>query len=198
MIWGLLLLPTLLAGGLALYGRAHHAWMLPVRVVAVGSAVLVVLLELLPASVAALGIWALVVAVLAFTAPWVVERLAGDAAQSGWAAVGVVAVHQMADGAQMGVVGTDSPAVLAVLALHGAPLVATAVLGAADQGRTAGVLALALLTAGLTTGMALGQVAVPVLAPIEPWLQAGIGGLLLHVFGHDVAAALTKRKAVEA
>ena len=40
--------------------------------------------------------------------------------------------------------------------------------------------------------------AVPVLAPIEPWLQAGIGGLLLHVFGHDVAAALTKRKAVEA
>ncbi|MEZ4322384.1 MAG: hypothetical protein R3F61_33230 [Myxococcota bacterium] len=193
MIGPLLVLPSVAAGALALAGQARPGWLVPVSVLAVGSAVAVVALDLLPSAIAALGPIALVVMGVAFVAPWLLERMLGGNGQTGSAAVVLVAAHQFADGAQMGALGNASPGVMAVLALHGAPLVAMAVLAAAEESRRAGGVAFVLLVSAITAGLMLARVAEPVLAPVEPWMQAAVGGMLLHVFTHDVRHAFQAR-----
>ncbi|MCB9680422.1 MAG: permease [Alphaproteobacteria bacterium] len=194
--------PLLGVAVVALHGRQRLVG--TARSLALGAALAVVLAELLPAAADAVGPAALLLAAATMLVPVAAERalarwtVAGVADRAGLQArftfgyLGV-AVHQLVDGLQIGAGGPLlGLGVVAAIAIHGAPLVAAAVLASA---RAEGVrratwrgLGLVLATG---VGVVLGAV-VPTeaLAPAEPWLRAVIAGLLVHVVVHDLGVDL--------
>lgn len=174
-------------------------WIGAARTFAFGAALVVVAVTLLPEAVAALGLWALGIALLAYLVPVAFDALrhrstvaaasTGLGFELGFAAVWL---HQAFDGLQMGAVDhTLGPGVVLAIATHGAPLVAAAVLASSrTEGRRRALARGGVLLVGTCVGVALGN-ALPVdlVDGAGPLMRAAIAGLLLHVVTHDLADA---------
>ncbi len=160
------------------------------RWLAVGVALAVVVLVLLPEAIEASGPWVLPVALVGLVGPFGLEaathRLFG-AARAGnglfWLAL---ALHQVVDGAGIAwSVRADAgpEGVALAVGAHTVPLVATSLAAAA---RRRPVAAGGLLLGATALGVVL-VTAVPleVLERWEGWIVALVAGLLLHVLGHS-------------
>jgi len=188
----LALIPVTLAGA-AIWLHEGGAAVRVARGVAVTAAVLVGLLVLLPEALNEGGPAVLAVLLLGVVVPSGIERLVHSSRME--AGVGLVAagmvLHQVLDGVQMGAVGPSvgAPGVLA-LGLHGLPLAAVALMAMARSGRAPALALWVLLVVATGVGFAVGASVPPVwLAPWEPWIQAAVAGVLLHVLIHDISAA---------
>ncbi|MCB9662920.1 MAG: hypothetical protein H6732_02325 [Alphaproteobacteria bacterium] len=165
----------------------------PARAVAAGAALAVVLAELLPHAVESLGAGALLLAVGAGLLPLAADRALARAARDlpagrsarelGFAAL---VAHQLVDGLQAGAARTLGLGVVFAIALHGAPLVAAAVLAWPDRRRAAvrGLGLVAATAAGVLLTLAVSDAA---LAGATPWVGALVSGFLAHVVLHDLA-----------
>ncbi len=187
------LLPVLLGVGVALLPPVGAGVVGPTRTFALAAALVVVLLEMLPAAASELGPWALVAFVASVLAPGLIEfgvarisRLSPGILTLEIGYLGLL-LHQAVDGFGIGVAGQQSSVTLSIAA-HSAPLVAASTLGySARLGPRAALwrgLGLLLLTAvGVVAGSGATQGAPE---GIDPWLQAILGGFLLHVLGHGL------------
>ena len=191
MIWLYALLPVLLGGGLAAWAGRPGPWVGPLRTGALASAVVVVVLALLPEAAHELGGWALVAFAVGLVGPMVLQRLKGPSSLD--LAFWGLLLHQVLDGVQISAAEVLSQGGLVValaLAAHTTPLVAS--VGFSDRKRLG--LRRALVRTGLlglatAVGVVLGmQTASEAFHPFTPWVQAGLAGLLLHVLTHDLSA----------
>lgn len=165
-----------------------------VRAFALGAAVAVVLLHLLPDALVAVGPRAFLALLIGVLLPLGIERVFDrrSAARTVELAfevgfVGLLA-HSFADGLALWAVAGNTAAILA-LGAHVVPVTTVVVLREVEHrgwGRgLARATALAVATvAGLWAGEA---VAVDVIAQVQPWITAVASGLLLHVVAHEVA-----------
>ncbi|HJL19992.1 MAG TPA: permease [Sandaracinaceae bacterium LLY-WYZ-13_1] len=163
------------------------------------SALVVVLAQLLPDALAALGLIALAVFAAGAVVPTLLEKLAarrGAAHADRWGlelGYGALLVHKLADGVGLGTYGGEHHAghghfdVLFAIAAHTVPMVALVTIAFA---RAVGTRSAVRRAAGLAAATVLG-VLVPNLVPtalfeaVEPWVTAAVAGLLLHVLAHD-------------
>lgn len=163
-----------------------------VQLLAVAAAVGVVLLHLLPHAIEGAGWIVLLAVAVGFGVPTAIER--AGRAQSGRAALvadeiayaGLI-VHSVGDGVALGGYGDDAWVMLA-LASHTVPIAALVALRfEALRSRWAG--------AGRAAGLALATVAGVLLAGVvgaesfervEPWMDATVAGLLLHISLHAI------------
>ncbi len=185
------LLPVLLGVGVALLPRVGAGVVGPTRTFALAAALVVVLLEMLPAAASALGPWALVAFVASVLAPGLLEH---SIARLSRLSPGILTLeigyfglllHQAVDGFGIGVAGQQASVTLAIAA-HSAPLVAASTLGyIARLGPRAALwrgLGLLLFTAvGVVAGSGATEGAPE---GVDPWIQAILGGFLLHILGH--------------
>lgn len=195
MLLGLVgaLLPVLLGVGVALLPRVGAGVVGPTRTFALAAALVVVLLEMLPAAASELGPLALVAFVASVLAPGLLEfgvsrisKLSPGILTLELGYLGLL-LHQAVDGFGIGVAGQQAAVTLSIAA-HSAPLVAASTLGySARLGPRAALwrgVGLLLLTAvGVVAGSGATQGAPD---GIDPWLQAILGGFLLHVLGHGL------------
>ncbi len=194
---------------LVLLGVRNLRAIQPVRTFALVAAVIVVLGQLLPAAMADLGLWALLVFGITLVLPagfeWIgrislARRSSGGESEqrdSSWIAVelGYIGLlwHKLADGMALGLFGGSGPTgvvdvgILAAIAAHTIPITAVLVLAYADRYSTTHALFRA---GGVALATCLGVV-IAGTAPLhyleawEPWVMAAASGLLLHVIGHD-------------
>lgn len=165
-----------------------------VRAFALGAAVAVVLLHLLPDALAVVGPRAFLALLIGVLLPLGIERVVDRrstartvelAFEVGF--VGLLA-HSFADGLALWAVAGNTAAIMA-LGAHIVPVTTVVVLREVEHrgwGRAlarAAALAVATL-AGLLAGEA---VAVESIASFQPWITAVASGLLLHVVAHEVA-----------
>ena len=163
------------------------------------AALAVVLAQLLPDALSAIGLWALLVFAVAVAVPSILEKAAARLGSSdahvwgfelGYAAL---VVHQVADGVGLGTYSSGEHAghrhfdVLFAIAAHTVPVVALVAIAFHKRGGTRSLI-------GRCTGLALATcagVGLPMLvraesyAAYEPWVTAIVAGLLLHVVAHD-------------
>ena len=166
----------------------------PARTFALAAAGTMVLVELLPASAARLGLGALVVFAIGLGAPAILERLVrglrGAGSLGTLLALGGVILHQFVDGVEIGATWADAAGLGIALSIgaHAIPLVAVVVQRfAGARGPRVGLLAFGLLGA-TAAGVGAGSSGVAALPGAEGWLPALVGGLLLHVMGHSMRA----------
>lgn len=185
------LAPVAVGAGLGLGPAFGDRGAGPAATFAVSAAATVVVLELLPASAASTGGWALVIFLAALVGPALLERVASGLSHRVAAALSVVGVlaHQLLDGVEIGTMWSTSAAagVALSVAAHSIPLVAVVVQPFAKRWRLALGVSVALLAAtGL--GVVGGQLGAHALPGATTWLPAAIGGLLLHVIWHTLDA----------
>lgn len=165
-----------------------------VRAFALGAAVAVVLLHLLPDALAVVGPRAFLALLIGVLLPLGIERLFDRrstartvelAFEVGF--VGLLA-HSFADGLALWAVAGNSAAILA-LGAHVVPVTTVVVLREVEHRGWGRALARAAALAGATVaGLLAGEaVAVESIASIQPWITAVASGLLLHVVAHEVA-----------
>ncbi|MGF1466661.1 MAG: hypothetical protein ACFCGT_11045 [Sandaracinaceae bacterium] len=198
MVLALVIAAVALALGTAL-GLSRTAWALgAVRTFAVVSALAVVLSQLLPDALAAVGPAALLALGLGMALPAVLERLA--ASGEGPRTVGLeisyggLLIHRLGDGLGLGAyangahVGHDHHDVFVALAAHTVPVTALVVLAfSRARGLRAGLLRALGLGAATFLGVGVAYlVPVPAFSAAEPWVAAAVAGLLLHVVLHDL------------
>lgn len=176
----------------------------PIQTFAVAAALTVVLVHLIPESADSLGVWALVGFGAGMVAPlfiegaldWIVRFRAGAkpldhdtiTAEVGFAGL---LVHQVGDG--FGLWLTSGAADVGLnasfaLSAHTVPLATLFVLRLAMlKGRTSALFHAGGLAAASAVGILMGSI-VPadVIAPFNPWIEAVVAGLLLHVITHDL------------
>jgi uncharacterized membrane protein YraQ (UPF0718 family) len=177
----------------------------PFRTFAMVTAVAVVLGQLLPEALGAVGVGALAVFALGFAAPRLAERAAGRFSRPACShddamctdlglELGYVGLllHHVGDGVGFGLYASPLHAghghydVMVALAGHTIPVTALVVLAfrthrsALNATARAGGIAVATLA-----GVALASLLTPLqLSVWEPWLTAFVGGLLLHIVAH--------------
>ena len=191
------LAPVAAGGALASFSGREKGWMGPLRTLAITAALALVLVELLPAAAVVLGAKALIAFAVGFLLPMLAEYIGENVLIPAYPAGLELAFfgllgHQIVDGLQIGAAEelTEGGLVVALtIAAHSAPLVATAVfgyvsrLGVAVARRRVWWLALA-----TTVGVLLGHLSgVGWAAPVTPWIQASMSGLLLHILSHDLS-----------
>jgi len=189
-------LPVLLAGLVLWTSRA--AWGLALaRSVALGAAAVVVVADLLPAAFEALGVAALAVAAASFGVVWWAEDRAHARGAGLAGATAAVAVHQVVHSGEVVVLADVlGPAGMVAMGAHALPLVAVALLGVASRGQRAALGAWAgLLAASLVGAWAGSLVPHELVHEGEPWLQASLVGVLLHVLMHVDVGAPARRSA---
>lgn len=191
----LALAPVVVGAFVGLLPAVARRFVQPVKVAAVIAAAFVALLHLLPEAYAQAGPLVLASFAVGVALPLLVERLAARPRTArvigaDMAFLGV-ALHQVVDGLQIGAAGHLDPdgGWAIAIALHVAPLVAATTLDAAERGGSAGALVragvLLLATAiGVIGGHFAGGLAV--VAALQPWALAAVGGALLHVAVHDL------------
>ena len=186
--------------GLAAPGRGR--WLDAVRTFAVVAAVAVVVGRLIPDAMRAAGPQVLIAAALAFLAPWLIERAGGEDPEhdhsstkglelSYWGLM----LHKLGDGFALGSFTGEAHAghhhgdTLVAIAVHSVPVTALITLAfTAAHGRRSGIRrAIGLAVVG-SLGVVLAQsTSLGTWARGEPWIEAAVGGLLLHVVTHDWA-----------
>jgi len=158
-----------------------------VQLAALGAALGVALLQLLPEALAALG----PVALAAFSVPLLpLLRPASRSAHALAVELGYAALllHQLADGVLLGAYGgmlfspRDHAALLAAVALHTIPVAAAIALRfELRDGRRAARLRCAGMAGASLLGIALtGRIPAELAQRIDPWASAAIAGLLLQ------------------
>ena len=195
------LLPVFLGTLVGLMPGLSRRLLGPLRTLALIAALTVVFGDLLPRSILATGMPALALFLFALIVPTAAERAHtwlrhrtpsehGLALELGY--LGLL-LHQALDGAQIGAAYLldGGEGVTIAVAAHSTPLVAVAVLGyAAHDGLPAALRrALGLGVAGLLGALSVGAMG-PWLETVQPWLAAGVSGLLLNIITHDLTADL--------
>lgn len=183
----LVVAPAAALGALPAAARTGMPWLQGLAVVSALGAVLFVTL---PSAVAELGLAALALAALGLLVPLGVERALHQHTSGATWALGVLALHQVVDGAQIAWMGPTLGVALALgVAAHGAPMVAAGVLAASADGPAATSRAAAVLVGATLGGGLLGQFILgDALHAVEPWVRAAVSGLLLHALLHLVGA----------
>ncbi len=158
------------------------------RTAAAASALTLVWTSMLPAAADALGLLALVLAVVCFLLPSLLERALHRSSLGTESALLGLMVHQAVDGAQIAWLGNAEGIGGAVaVALHGAALVAAAVVAASGHGARAALTTAGVLMGSTLLGVSLGSLATHgVLHEVEPWVRAAVSGLLLHAMMHEI------------
>ena len=173
-----------------------------IRTFAVVSAVAVVVGRLIPDAVSAAGPSVLWAVAAAFLAPWLIERAAHeDPEHDHSSTMGLelsywgLMLHKLGDGLALGSftgdahVGHHHGDVLTAIAVHSVPVTALITLAfTAAHGRNSGIRrAIGLAVAG-TIGVVVAQrTSLGGWTQGEPWIEAAVSGLLLHVVTHDWA-----------
>lgn len=173
-----------------------------VRTFAIVSSVAVVIGSLVPSAFGEAGPLVLVAAAAAFLAPWLIERAAHEEPEhdhsstmglelSYWGLM----VHKVGDGLALGSLtgaghhGHGHGDVLAAIAVHSVPVTALMTLAfASSHGPRSGLFRAALLAVGGVAGVVLArETSLSTWPEAEPWIEAVVSGLLLHVVTHDWA-----------
>jgi hypothetical protein len=204
VLWPITIVVVSVAAGaaLGLVAPGRGRWLDAIRTFAVVSAVAVVVGRLIPDAVSAAGPRVLVAVALAFLAPWLIERAGKEDPEhdhsstkglelSYWGLV----LHKLGDGLALGTFTGSAHAghhhgdTLTAIAAHSVPVTALMTLAfTAAHGRKSGIRrALGLALVG-TLGVVLAQqTSLGSWSRGEPWIEAAVGGLLLHVVTHDWA-----------
>lgn len=205
--WALGLAPVALALLILAIPQAGR-WLSVARWVAIALACVLVGFHLLPEAFSELSWLVAVPFAIGLLGPTAVERLSGidhehehgaahhihhdHAHEHGHGSLNLglvgLGLHQLFDGLQIGLVHDvlGSQATVAI-GMHGAPLVAAFVLTCRKAAGTRYALSRGALLVVLTAvGIAVaGAVPEALVEPVEPWLAAFVGGVLLHVVVHD-------------
>lgn len=172
------------------------------RTFAVVSAVAVVVGRLIPDAVSAGGPQVLIAAVAAFLTPWMIERAAHeDPEHDHSSTMGLeisywgLMIHKLGDGLALGAftgnsqLGHHHGDVVTAIAAHSVPVTALMTLAfTSAHGRRSGIRrAMGLALAGSAGVVIAQQAALGSWTRGEPWVEAAVSGLLLHVVTHDWA-----------
>ncbi len=165
------------------WGRGVHA----LHLIAIGAAALVSLGHLLPDAYAAAGIPAVAVFAVAAGGPALIRAAASGQVgfELGYVAL---ALHKIGDGLGLAAYAHASAFdVVLAIGLHSVPLTALIVMIFADRrGPRSGVIrALGLAVAASLGIAAAGLVPEQLWSDARPWLDASVGGLLLHAALHS-------------
>lgn len=204
MLWPITIVVGSVAAGaiLGLVAPGRGRWLDAIRTFAIVSAVAVVVGRLIPDAIGAAGPQALIAVAIAFLAPWLIERAAHEDPEhdhsstkglelSYWGLV----LHKLGDGIALGSFTGEAHAghhhgdALTAIAAHSVPVTALITLAfTAAHGRASGIRrAIGLAIVG-SIGVVIAQQ-----TPLggwtlgEPWIEAVVSGLLLHVVTHDWA-----------
>ncbi|MDH3201740.1 MAG: ZIP family metal transporter [Myxococcales bacterium] len=173
-----------------------------VRTFAIVSSVAVVVGRLIPDAIGEAGPSVLLAAAASFLAPWLIERAAHeDPEHDHSSTMGLelsywgLMVHKLGDGIALGSLtgaahaGHQHGDVLTAIAAHSVPVTALMTLAfTSAHGRKSGIRhATGLAIAGVIGVVVAQQTPVSTWARGEPWIEAIVGGLLLHVVTHDWA-----------
>lgn len=204
MLWPITIIVVSVAAGavLGLLAPGRGRWLDAVRTFAIVSAVAVVVGRLIPHAIAGAGPLVLVAVAAAFLAPWLIERAGHEDPEhdhastkglelSYWALV----VHKLGDGIALGSFTGEAHAghqhgdTLAAIAAHSVPVTALIVLAfTAAHGVRSGIRrAIGLAVAGSLGVVVAQQTSLASWTSGEPWIEAVVSGLLLHVVTHDWA-----------
>ncbi|NNE17484.1 MAG: hypothetical protein HKN10_03300 [Myxococcales bacterium] len=173
-----------------------------IRTFAVVSSVAVVVGRLIPDAVSAGGPIVLVAVALAFIAPWLIERAAHeDPEHDHSSTMGLelsywgLMTHKLGDGLALGSFTGEAHAghhhgdVLTAIAVHSVPVTALITLAfTSAHGRNSGIRrAIGLALVGSLGVVLAQQTSLGAWTRGEPWIEAAVSGLLLHVVTHDWA-----------
>jgi hypothetical protein len=204
VLWPITIIVTSVAAGavLGLVAPGRGRWLDALRTFAVVSAVAVVVGRLIPDAIAGAGPAVLIVAAVAFLAPWLIERAGNEDPEhdhsstkglelSYWGLM----LHKLGDGVALGSftggahAGHHHGDVLTAIAVHSVPVTALITLAfTAAHGRKSGIRrAVGLALVGSLGVVLAQQTSLGTWTRGEPWTEAAVGGLLLHVVTHDWA-----------
>lgn len=173
-----------------------------VRTFAVVSSVAVVVGRLIPDAVRVGGPQVLIAVALAFLAPWLIERAAQeDPEHDHSSTMGLelsywgLMIHKLGDGLALGSFTGEAHAghhhgdVLTAIAVHSVPVTALITLAfTSAHGRGSAIRrAVGLAVVGSLGVILAQQTSLGSWTHGEPWIEAAVGGLLLHVVTHDWA-----------
>jgi len=173
-----------------------------IRTFAIVSAVAVVVGRLIPDAISGAGPIVLVAVAIAFVAPWLIERAAQeDLEHDHSSTMGLelsywgLMLHKLGDGLALGSftgeahVGHHHGDVLTAIAVHSVPVTALITLAfTSAHGRRSGIRrAVGLAIVGSLGVVLAQQTPIGAWPGAEPWIEAAVGGLLLHVVTHDWA-----------
>lgn len=173
-----------------------------VRTFAVVSSIAVVVGRLIPHAIDGAGPFVLTVVLAAFFTPWVIERLANEnPAHDHSSTLGLelsywgLVLHKIGDGVALGAITTPAHAghqhgdVVTAIAVHSVPVTALITLAfTSAHGIGAGIVrALGLAFFGVIGVVAAQRTPLGDWTAGEPWIEAAVSGLLLHVVTHDWA-----------
>jgi hypothetical protein len=173
-----------------------------IRTFAVVSSVAVVVGRLIPDAVRVGGPQVLIAVALAFLAPWLIERAAQeDPEHDHSSTMGLelsywgLMIHKLGDGLALGSFTGEAHAghhhgdVLTAIAVHSVPVTALITLAfTSAHGRGSGIRrAIGLAVVGSVGVILEQQTSLGSWTHGEPWIEAAVGGLLLHVVTHDWA-----------
>lgn len=186
--------------GLVAHGRGRL--LDAVRTFAIVSSVAVAVGRLIPDAIGEGGPLVLLAAAAAFLAPWLIERAAHEDPEHDHSSTmglelsywGLMA-HKLGDGIALGSFSGPAHAghhhgdVLVAIASHSVPVTALMTLAfTSAHGRRSGIRrAAGLAIAGVIGVLVALQTTPSIWARGEPWIEAAVGGLLLHVVTHDWA-----------
>lgn len=173
-----------------------------IRTFAIVSSVAVVVGRLIPNAIGEAGPLVLLAAAASFLAPWLIERAAHeDPEHDHSSTMGLelsywgLMVHKLGDGIALGSFTGAAHAghlhgdVLTAIAVHSVPVTALITLAfTSSHGPKSGIRrAMGLALIGVVGVVVAQQTTLSSWAVGEPWIEAIVGGLLLHVVTHDWA-----------
>ena len=173
-----------------------------IRTFAIVSSVAVVVGRLIPDAVSTGGPQVLIAVAVAFLAPWLIERAAHeDPEHDHSSTMGLelsywgLMIHKLGDGVALGTftggahAGHHHGDVLTAIAVHSVPVTALITLAfTSAHGRNSGIRrAIGLAVVGSVGVVLAQQTSLGSWTRGEPWIEAAVGGLLLHVVTHDWA-----------
>ena len=204
MLWPITIVVVSVAAGaaLGLVAPGRGRWVDAIRTFAIVSAVAVVVGRLIPHAVSAAGLQVLLAVAAAFVAPWLIERAGHEDPEhdhsstkglelSYWGLM----LHKLGDGLALGSFTGEAHAghhhgdTLLAIAAHSVPVTALITLAfTSARGWRSGVRRAAGLALIGSLGVVIAhQTSLGNWTRGEPWIEAAVGGLLLHVVTHDWA-----------
>ena len=204
MLWPITIVVGSVAAGaaLGLVAPGRGRWVDAIRTFAIVSAVAVVVGRLIPHAVSAAGLPVLLAVAAAFVAPWLLERAGREDPEHDHASTkGLelsywgLALHKLGDGLALGSFTGEAHAghhhgdTLLAIAAHSVPVTALITLAfTAAHGWRSGVRRAAGLAVIGSLGVVIAhQTSLGSWTRGEPWIEAAVSGLLLHVVTHDWA-----------